>query len=437
MKSRTVLGVDIILVLSVLGLTAVGILFIYSSGITSKGFSTSNEYLRQIIWAVTGIAFMIALMFVNYGRLKNVALLLYGISVFLLVITLIFGQVVNGAKSWLGFFSFGIQPSEFTKISTIVLLSLFLTRNEKRLDNLRPFLTAFGIIILPVLLILVQPDMGTALVYFPIFIVLVFAAGFPVRYVVFILSTGIIFVVLTVLPAWGFYLAKQDYMFITLLSTKTFLAITIVCLSFIVLVSFLGFRFFKKDYFYWLMYGSSILLLSFLGSMGARLVLKDYQLMRLIVFINPEVDPRGAGWNIIQSVTAVGSGGFLGKGFLKGTQSHYRFLPQQSTDFIFSIIAEEWGFLGSLLIFALFSVILFRLIMITLTIKDSFAQYVCIGILAMLSFHFFINIGMAIGIMPITGIPLFFLSYGGSSLWTGMICIGIVLSIYSNRYRIT
>ena len=171
------------------------------------------------------------------------------------------------------------------------------------------------------------------------------------------------------------------------------------------------------------------------GSYFLRNFLKDYQITRLIVFMNPGIDPQGAGWNVIQSMTAVGSGGLFGKGWLMGTQSHYRFLPQQSTDFIFSIIAEEWGFAGSLLVLALFSVLLARGYLILLSARDRYAALVSAGVVAMIGFHVFINIGMAMGIMPITGIPLFFLSYGGSSLWTALIGVGLLLNIHIRRYR--
>jgi rod shape determining protein RodA len=191
----------------------------------------------------------------------------------------------------------------------------------------------------------------------------------------------------------------------------------------------------KKEHFYWLAYATLILLLAISGSLLFRKVLKEYQIMRLIVFLNPSVDPRGAGWNIIQSVTAVGSGGLWGKGFLQGTQSHYRYIPQQSTDFIFSILSEEWGFVGILIVFALFLVILTRGILIIKNTKDRFASITAAGIVGMIFFHFAVNVGMAIGIMPITGIPLFFLSYGGSSLWTVLISIGILMNFYIRRYR--
>jgi rod shape determining protein RodA len=184
-------------------------------------------------------------------------------------------------------------------------------------------------------------------------------------------------------------------------------------------------------------YGALIFIIGLGGAYAARRVLQEYQIMRLIVFMDPYVDPRGAGWNIIQSVTAVGSGGAFGKGFLQGTHSHYQYLPQQSTDFIFSILAEEWGFLGGVTIFALFILILGRGVYILAQAKDRFAASLAAGVVSMFFFHFVINVGMAIGVMPITGIPLFFLSYGGSSLWTGMMGVGVLMSIYTHRYKYT
>ena len=208
-----------------------------------------------------------------------------------------------------------------------------------------------------------------------------------------------------------------------------------VVLFVLVTLSSIGHFALHQRYFYWLFYVSTILSTSYIGSLALRQVLKDYQIKRLIVFLDPGIDPQGAGWNVIQSVTAVGSGGWFGKGWLHGTQSHYRFLPQQSTDFIFSIIAEEWGFFGSLLVFMLFGVILIRGFVIMLNARDRFAALVCSGIIGMFGFHILVNIGMAMGIMPITGIPLFFLSYGGSSLWTALIGIGLLLNIHIRRYR--
>jgi rod shape determining protein RodA len=190
----------------------------------------------------------------------------------------------------------------------------------------------------------------------------------------------------------------------------------------------------KRLYFFWIIYGPTIMIISLLGSYVVRGMLKEYQIKRLIIFLDPTIDPKGAGWHIVQSLTAIGSGGFSGKGFLRGTQSHYRYLPQQSTDFIFSIISEEWGFLGGALIFLLFGVLIIRGIRIVSSTKSHFAICTGMGIIGMIGFHVLVNTGMAMGLLPITGIPLFFLSYGGSSLWTAMIAIGLLLNIYKERF---
>ena len=210
----------------------------------------------------------------------------------------------------------------------------------------------------------------------------------------------------------------------------------IAVFAIILALSAWGWISYKKVYYFWIAYVSLGVAACLGASVLAHKVLKEYQIMRLIVFMDPSIDPRGSGWNILQSVTAIGSGGFLGKGFLQGTQSHYRYLPQQSTDFIFSIIAEEWGFVGGFIVFALFYTLLRRCVLLLRSLRDRYAIYVTAGIMGMIFFHFMINAGMAMGIMPITGIPLFFLSYGGSSLWTMLICIGILLGISARRYRV-
>ena len=178
-------------------------------------------------------------------------------------------------------------------------------------------------------------------------------------------------------------------------------------------------------YFYWIFYFASLVVVSAVCSVAVRLALKDYQIMRFVIFLNPQLDPQGSGWNILQSLTAIGSGGFHGKGFLHGTQSHYQFLPSQSTDFIFSIVSEEWGFLGGLLVLGLYLIILLRGLGIVWSVRaDSFGYLVGAGVLSLLFVHLLINAGMAMGIMPVTGIPFLFLSYGGSSLWASLTSVG-------------
>jgi rod shape determining protein RodA len=200
-------------------------------------------------------------------------------------------------------------------------------------------------------------------------------------------------------------------------------------------LSGVGYLLLKRSYLYWLFYVTSALFIAIAASIGARAVLRDYQIMRLVVFIDPYVEPRGAGWNIIQSTTAIGSGGVVGKGFLQGTHSHYQYLPQQSTDFIFSILAEEWGFLGAVFIFIAFFAITIRGVIVARNAKDLYGAYIATGVVTLFLFHFVVNVGMTIGVMPITGIPLLLLSHGGSSLWTASIGLGLLISIHGHRFN--
>ncbi|MAG14197.1 MAG: rod shape-determining protein RodA [Spirochaetales bacterium] len=421
--------------LSTLVLMVIGVLFIYSSGVTSSGVALSNEYLKQIIWVALGLAIMVAFVLTNYYRIGEFSIYIYLAFLCLLVFTLFFGKVVNGARSWIPIFAFGFQPSEFAKVATILYLAHYFEGIRPGTNDIQRFSVAFFIVLVPMILILLQPDMGTALVFIPIFLIMSYIAGIKSRYVAFSFLAGALLIFLSVLPAWEEYIAGTESIVVDILSSPSYSSYILGMLGVIIGLSSIGYYMWRRKYFYWLIYSFAIVLGSYGGSFVFRALLKDYQIKRLIVFLKPGIDPQGAGWNVIQSVTAVGSGGLLGKGWLNGTQSHYRYLPQQSTDFIFSIIAEEWGFIGSVFIFVLFMVIIFRGLVIVMSARDDYASYVAGGVVGMIAFHIFINIGMAMGIMPITGIPLFFLSYGGSSLWTALIGIGLLLSIHIRRYR--
>ncbi|MBN1835222.1 MAG: rod shape-determining protein RodA [Spirochaetales bacterium] len=434
MRRVSLFGFDFALLGAALALTIFGVLFVYSSGIGLGGELNSDEYMRQIIWAVSGLALMTGVILVSYNRLRSVALYLYGFINLLLLVTLLVGREVHGARSWLGIGGFGIQPSEFAKVFTVLFLASYFARIGKRLQKLPGFLGGFGIVLVPMGLILLQPDMGTALVFIPIFLFMAFAAGAPLRYVTYLLAAGALALVLALYPSYQRFILGSELGLLGMITTFGVARYFLAALALVAALAFWGYRSFKRGYFYWILYAVSLLLVALVGALGIGRVLKDYQIMRFVVFLDPRVDPRGAGWNLIQSVTAVGSGGLLGKGYLQGTQSHYQFLPQQSTDFIFSILAEEWGFVGGLAVFALFLVILIRGIRIMYTARDDFAMNVCAGLVGMVFFHVIVNVGMAMGIMPITGIPLFFLSYGGSSLWTGLIAVGLLLNIHLRRY---
>jgi rod shape determining protein RodA len=435
MKLRDFLEIDYPLLFSAVILSIFGILFIYSSGITSTGMSVSTEYIRQIIWAVVGLIAAVVLAMSNYSRLYHISTYLYAAAMALLVITLFAGTVVNGARAWLRIGSFGLQPSEFAKITTILFLAQYLDVSKRGTDGFKRFAIACCICLLPVLLILLQPDFGTALVFFPILIIMTFTAGIPARYVLFACAALAATGTLAMLPLWQTMILKKSNIYLMLLNDIRFTAGVTALFAVIFAISFFGWKRYKKWYFYWIDYGALLFIITFALSFAARKALKDYQIMRLIVFLDPNVDPRGSGWNIIQSITAIGSGGLWGKGYLQGTQSHYRFLPQQSTDFIFSIFSEEWGLVGGILVFTLFLIINLRLIRIMKNTKDNFGAYIISGLAALYVFHFLINVGMTMGIMPITGIPLLFMSYGGSALISSMAGIGLAISVHIRRFQ--
>ena len=349
--------------------------------------------------------------------------------ILLLVYTRIFGRYVNGAKSWIGIGEFGVQPSEFGKIFFILFLARFLDESKK-MNQFKRFVYAIGVLIVPMGLILIQPDLGTASVYIPIFLTMCFIAGIPIKYILYVLAFGILTVFFTVIPVWNMEIAEKPLVFISVLTNLKLRALLISSVLLITLLGYVVRRYFHgPKYIYWITLVFSVICLSLIFSMVLGKFLKDYQIKRLIIFMNPNKDRLGAGWNIIQSKVAIGAGGMTGQGYLQGTQSHYRFLPQQSTDFIFSILSEELGFIGGVFVFSMYFVILIKILYIIRKCINRYGSYICAGIFGMFSFHFFVNVGMVMGIMPITGIPLLFLSYGGSSLLTAMTCIGLVMNI--------
>jgi rod shape determining protein RodA len=435
MKIRDFLDIDFSLFFAAIILMVFGILFVYSSGLTSSGVLVSTEYIRQIIFAVSGVIIALVIAMIDYRRLHDLSFYLYLGTLALLLYTCIFGRVVNNARAWLGIGSFGIQPSEFAKIMTIVFLARFLADTNRHPRNFSRFLISCVIVFLPMGLILIQPDFGTSLVFIPILLVMTFVAGVSIKYIIFLGTWIGLSGVLMVLPLWQSYIFRNSLSFISMLTNSRFVLITILALVIIGAIALFGFIRYKRRYFFWILYAAAVVIFSLGASYVSHKVLMDYQIMRLIVFLDPDVDPRGAGWNINQSITAIGSGGLAGKGYLQGTQSHYRFLPQQSTDFIFSIYAEEWGLLGGLLVFGLFLLICLRLVRIMKLTADPLGMYIAAGLSAMFIFHFLINVGMTMGIMPITGIPLLFMSYGGSALLSAMTGVGLALSIYVRRYR--
>lgn len=428
MKIKDVTNFDYLLFLAVIGLSIIGILFIYSSGVNSEGAVVSKEYLKQITWAALGLMLLIAISLYDYTKIPDKIALLFIFAMLLLVYTRLFGRSVKGAKSWIGIGSFGIQVSEFTKIIYILFLAWYLSNSQRESEFIR-FIKASFIMFIPMMLILLQPDLGTASVYIPIFLVMCFIAGLPLRYVFGLLAVVIGTLIFTLLPLWEKTILQRPSIGMKILGNKNIALLIILSLTGAMIIAVIGFLLLKKRYYYWIGYVLGITGTSISGGSAASRILKEYQLKRLIIFLDPNSDPRGAGWHIIQSMTAIGSGGKTGMGFLKGTQSHYRFLPEQSTDFIFSLLSEEWGFIGGLTVFFLYSIVFLRMLLIIKRTDDLFGKLIVSGVIGMLFFHFIVNIGMVMGFMPITGIPLLFLSYGGSSLWTAMLSVGIVMGI--------
>ncbi|UTC63690.1 rod shape-determining protein RodA [Treponema sp. OMZ 788] len=428
MNIRKITNFDYLLFLAVVLLTFIGILFIYSSGVNSSGELVSREYSKQILWSGTGIVLLLLSCIYDYRRIKDRTFLIYLLGLLLLLYTGIFGTVRHNARSWIGLKNLGIQPSEFIKLIFILFLAYYLEKSQNE-EPLKRFMKAMAIMLVPVALILKQPDLGTASVYIPIFLIMCFIAGIPLRFILYVFFLGVLTIVFTLMPLWEKVILKTSHIMTNILKHSQVSIIILFAMGISTVIAMIGNVLLKRRYYYWIAYVLSLITIAFAGSIAGVRALKEYQMMRLIIFLDPEVDPLKHGWNIIQSITAIGSGGLTGRGYLMGTQSHYRYLPEQSTDFIFSILSEEWGFLGGVFVFFLYSIVFFRFFLSIKRCDDLFGKLIVSGILAMFFFHFFVNVGMVMGIMPITGIPLLFLSYGGSSLWTAMISVGIVIGI--------
>ncbi|MDR0638245.1 MAG: rod shape-determining protein RodA [Spirochaetaceae bacterium] len=435
MRLKDITEIDFPLLIATIVLTVFGILFIYSSGITSTGELVSDEYIKQIVWGSSGLVIALLLALIDYRQIYHISFYLYLGTLVLLVYTCVAGRYVSGARAWIGIGGFGIQPSEFAKLTTILFLAQYLDSSRRAKNEFLRLVVSCVIAFVPMALILLQPDFGTSLVFIPILLSMTFIAGIAARYIAFMVLCIAGSSILLVLPLWQEFILKTNLAVINMLTSQRFSLLAVLLLILIFVLALVGFLTYKKRYFYGISYGAAIAAISLCVSFLGRKVLKEYQIMRLIVFLDPNIDPRGSGWHIIQSTIAIGSGGFYGKGFKQGTQSHYRFLPQQSTDFIFSIFAEEAGLVGGLFVFVLFLLIFFRLVKILKSTSDPFGMYITAGVCSVSFFHFIINVGMTMGIMPITGIPLLFMSYGGSALLSAMAGIGLCLSVYVRRFQ--
>jgi len=432
--SRQISNFDIILFLVTILLVSIGIILLYSVGFNKDSLSTL--YINQFIRAVIGLILMFLVFPISLKKINAYSLHLYFITAFFLLLTLIFGKEVNGTKAWLSIGPINLQFSEFAKIATILVLAKYLDYHYKEIDTITDFVVPFLIIIFPIFLILLEPDLGSTLVLFPILFAMLYLADANVKNITAFITIGIISVILPLFISYYQFTSSSELpLWMRLITNKTIL-FSIVGL-FLIIVFILKIIYLLYKHITLLNTLSNILLIivvSLFFSFTIQHSLKPYQKKRLLVFVNPKIDPYGSGYNIIQSKITIGSGEFNGKGYLKGPQTQLGFLPEQQTDFIISVAGEEFGWVGMMGIYILYFILILRGLKITYTARTVYAALIACGITTMFIFQVFINIGMTIGLMPVTGIPLPFLSYGGSSLIASMIAVGLLLNISSQRY---
>ncbi|NWF88930.1 MAG: rod shape-determining protein RodA [Ignavibacteriaceae bacterium] len=388
-------------------LIAIGLVAIYSSTINHP--EVHNNFQRQLTWGIISLIIFFITYSLPTNSFKFLGVPAYFISILLLLVVLVVGRKVSGARSWLYFGGIGFQPSEFAKIATILAISSFLSRTNSNIESIKDIGIALVIGFLPVGLILLEPDMGTSLTFMSLILILLFWKGISLFGLFVVLSPGLVAIS-------------------SLFGTYYFIASLILVLGALLV--------FQKD----IITSGSIVALNLGAGFFTEIVFRAlslHQQKRIQSFIDPSADPLGAGYNAIQAKVAIGSGGLFGKGFLAGNQTQLQFIPEQWTDFIFCVIGEEFGFIGSIVVLALFMSVILRILKIATSAKDEFLSLVSIGILAIYFVHLVINIGMVVGIMPIIGIPLPFVSYGGSSLVVNMFLLGIIANIYRTRKNYT
>jgi len=430
----------------------------------SRIIDLSQRYGKQFIWIMATLVIAVFVVVIDSRFYFFFSYFIYGGLIFLLILVLIIGRDINGARSWFEFGPLSLQPSEFAKCGTALALAAYLNSRRHDLKRFSIFSVASGIILLPALLITIQPDLGSAVVYFALFIVL-FREGMSSYIFVSVLIMLMLFfftllfnnLYLTIgLIAAAFILAwfatrkwklcLEGMGIFILISTIVYLFNSLIIKSlsdehilFIsVILSGIGYAF----YFYNKKAVSLLIIFIFLtGSLifvntvdfAYNRLLKPHQKERVEILLGIKSDPHGTGYNVNQSIISIGSGGFSGKGYLKGTQTKFKFVPAQSTDFIFCTVGEEWGFIGSFVIIGLYVFLLLRLIVLAERQRSVFSRIYGYGVLSILFIHFFINVGMTIGIVPVIGIPLPFLSYGGSSLWGFTILLFVFLRLDASR----
>jgi len=435
MKGRENLyRIDYLLVGVVALIVIIGCLLIYSGGFDPIEKTNNGLYKRQIIWFIIGFILMVVFAFINYHQLGDYSHYIY-IVLFLLLCATLLGGSIRNIKAWLYFGTFSIQPAEFMKLGAVIFLARVLEVRERDIKNFREIILASVVFMIPVVVIFKQPDFGTAVLFIPILFTMLFVGGADITHLASIVLISAISLIVPMAITYSEWAGDEtpNILFDFFKNTKILIIVSLIFL-FIAAVTFVLRHIYNKKLFRRIYIPCGVLSFGLLGSLIIQNFFHLYQKKRILVFLNPDLDPQASGYHIIQSKIAVGSGGFTGKGFLRGSQSQLGFLPEKTTDFIFSVAAEEWGFIGAVILLLLLGFVLFRGVQTALEARDKFGALLASGITATIFMHIMINVGMVIGIMPVTGLPLSFVSYGGSNLLMSMISIGILLNIRSKRH---
>lgn len=449
MKKNEIYKFDFLLISVITLIVFIGILTIYSAGFDPILKLNNGMYKRQIIWFLIGFILMIITTFVNFNLIGQLSLHIYAFLLFILILTTFFSTPIRNTRAWITFGSFSIQPSEFMKLATVIILAKYLEIREREIKNFKELLIPSLLVLIPVLFIAKQPDFGTAMIFVPVLFTMLFVGGADISYLISIVSIAAIGLILPVFIIYkeslhfvasnNFIGRLFDYLFKFIIknlnSGSLFYSISAILFLVGILAYIFHIFFYRKIY-------RKIYIPSLVVSFGLFLALivkrvlivYQYQKDRIRVFFDPNLDPHGSGYNVIQSKIAIGSGGFFGKGFLAGSQSQLGFLPEKTSDFIFSVVAEEWGFLGAFVLVVLLFLVVIRGIQIAIDTKDKFAALLATGIVSIFFYHILINIGMVIGIMPVTGLPLCFVSYGGSNIAMCMVAVGILINIRMKKF---
>lgn len=419
MRADNILGkLDWITVLLFFLIVILGWLNIYAAVYDESAgynvFSTTLNSGRQFLFIAASVVIVIAILVVDFKFYDTFGYFIYGGIILLLIFVLVFGREVAGSKSWFEIGAFRLQPSEFAKFASALAVAKFIGTSGFRMDQFRNQAVLFLLIGVPALLIILQGDAGTAMV-FSVFLLVFFREGMSPLLLILGLSAGVIFVLTLLVP-------DHLYLYLSIASIAA-------------LAIFLGKKTPKRIA---IIFAGALVVTGVIRSVDYVIsdVMKPHQQNRVKALINPDADPLGYGWNVTQSKIAIGSGGFTGKGFLKGTQTKFDFVPEQSTDFIFCTIGEEHGWIGSLVLIILFVTLLLRIIFLAERQKWRFARVYGYCVACIMFFHFAVNIGMTIGLFPVVGIPLPMFSYGGSSLISFTILIFILIKLDAHRMQV-